>query len=738
MKRRPTPPSFNATPFTGRSTAPAHPAGGGGAWCRRGLLAVLALGLLTGVPAQAAGPLPMAVTAATNGKAAAKAQSQERSVLRQKPVAVQLQHLDPQSGSLPPQVGVELFDGAIMTLDLQRVEQRGADNYTWHGKVQGYNKSRVTLSVVDGQLAGTIVLVDDASQPGGLYQIQSGPDGVPTLRQLDPNGFPPDHPRPPTAAGKTSSAAGDTFASSAPTTTAAADSGATIDVMIVYSNQTAAAAGAGIGAQVQQAVDTANAVYANSGISTRLRLVHAEQVNYGESGDFNTDLNWLTGNATVAALRNSYGADMVSLFIENGQYCGMAWIGPSAGSAFSVVNRGCASGNYSFPHELGHNFGALHDPYVDPGSSPYAFGHGITDPSEGWRDVMAYNNACAAAGTSCTRIGYFSNPNLSYGNPLHPLGTTSTSDVARVHNQNAATVANFRAAVSGGCTYTFSPGSATVGAASGSGSFSVTAGAGCAWNSASNASWLAVAAGSGTTDSGTLNYSVAANSGAARSGTLTVGGQTFTVNQAAACSYSLTPTSASAAAGGGSGSTSLVTTAGCAWTASSSVSWLTLTSASSGSGNATVSYSVAANTGAARSTNLTLGGITFMVTQDAAPAPVPAPAPTATAPTATLSSTALAFGSQKVGTTSAAKSVKLTNGGGGTLTISSLSPGGPNPDDFPVSDACTSSTALTSGQSCTLQYTFKPGANGKRSANVGIATNAGTVSLSLSGQGSRK
>ena len=198
--------------------------------------------------------------------------------------------------------------------------------------------------------------------------------------------------------------------------------------MVVYSNQTATAAGTGIGAQIQQAVDTANAVYANSGIATRLRLVHFEPANYDESGDFNTDLSRLTtaGDGymdNVPALRDNYGADLVSLFIENAQYCGIAWIGPSANYGFSVINRGCASSNYSFAHELGHNFGARHDPYVDASTSPYAYGHGLTDPAQGWRTVMAYNNACAAAGTSCTRIPYFSNPNLTYGNPPDPLGT---------------------------------------------------------------------------------------------------------------------------------------------------------------------------------------------------------------------------------------------------------------------------------------------------------------------------
>ena len=145
---------------------------------------------------------------------------------------------------------------------------------------------------------------------------------------------------------------------------------------------------------------------------------------------------------------------------------------------------------------------------------------------------MAYNNACAAAGTSCTRIPYFSNPNLTYGNPPHPLGTTSTSDIARVHNQNAVHRRQFPRRGAGGCTYTLSPTSASIGVAAASGSFSVTAGAGCAWNATSNASWLTIGASSGTSASGTLNYSATANSGPARSATITVGGQAFTVSQA--------------------------------------------------------------------------------------------------------------------------------------------------------------------------------------------------------------
>jgi hypothetical protein len=645
-------------------------------------------------------------------------------------VAIDFQQLEPPSGAGPSGLTVELFDGQQIVLDLSRTEHRATDNYTWYGVVRGRSQSQVVLSVLGDQIAGSIDMGGTSNRAGARYQINSSGDGPHFLREIDPASFPPDHPPGgPRVASKsafgTSSDATDSTASSAASgVTEKADSGSTVDVMVLYSNQTAAAAGSAVGAQIQQAVDTANAVYANSGIKFRLRLVGSQQVNYDESGNIDTDLSWLTSNGSVASLRNAYGADLVSMFTESGGYCGSSWVGPSAGSAFSVVNRGCSSGNYSFPHEIGHNFGARHDPYVDASTSPYAYGHGYVDCTEGWRDVMAYPSQCGG-----TRIPYFSNPNMTYGSPPDPLGTTASSDVARVHNQNAVTVANFRAStVSGGCNYGLSSASASFGASAGSGSISVTAGSGCAWNATSDASWLAIASGSGTSASGTLNYSVTANTGAARSGTIAIGNQTFTVNQASGCSAALSPSSASFPSNGGAGSTTLTDTAGCGWTAASSASWLTMSSATSGTGSATIAYSASPNSGGARSANLTVAGMTFLVSQDAAVV-------SSTAPSAALSATTLQFGNQQVGKAGKSKTVTLKNSGGGMLTIGSLNQGGANPGDFPVSGTCAVNTALTSGQSCTLVYEFDPTAAGSRSATTAIGTAAGTVTVSMSGTG---
>ena len=172
------------------------------------------------------------------------------------------------------------------------------------------------------------------------------------------------------------------------------------------------------------------------------------------------------------------------------------------------------------------------------------------------------------------------------------------------------------------CSYAVSPASQSVAAAGGSGSFSVTAAAGCSWTAGSGASWITVTGGSNGSGNGTVAFSAAANTTtSSRTGTIAVGGQAFTISQDAApsCSYSLSPTSHAVAASGGTGSFSVSTAAGCSWTAASGASWITVTSGASGTGNGTVAFSAAANTTtSSRSGTITAGGKTFTISQPAA------------------------------------------------------------------------------------------------------------------------
>lgn len=729
-------PQQRRSTHAGRSSVRVSQRPGLGRWLAIALFVAAALALPKPAHAQV-GPqrLLLQATTAEEARYSLRARPATPGVARQKPVALDVRQFVDRQKATAADLHVELFDAQSVTLTPERLERRADGNYTWHGKLKDHPNGFALITVVDGQVSGMIDLGEGGAR--SRYRLQSTADGLTLLQEIDAATFPEDHPGAaelvaptPVMAPSGGIVGGQSTGNLADAFIAKADTAATIDVMIVYSNQTAASAGTAIGAQAQQAVDTANLVYANSGITTRLRLVYAGPANYDESGDFTTDLNRLTSGTdgymdNVAALRETYGADLVSLFVENPQYCGLGWIGPSAGYAFTVVNRSCASSNLSFPHELGHNFGARHDTYVDAATTPYAYGHGWVDIAQGWRDVMAYNNACAASGVSCTRIPYLSNPNMTYTNDL--LGSTATADTVRVHNQNALTIANFRASAQGGtsCTYALAPSAASVAATAGSGSIGITTQAGCVWNPTSNAAWLTAA--SSASGAGTLSYSFAANTGAARSGTITIGGVAFTVTQAAGCTYSLSGTSAAVAASGGSGTTTLSAAAGCTWSASSSAAWLTLSSPASGSGGATVSYVAAANTGSARSANLTIAGMTFVVSQAAATAQAPA--------AATLTPTALDLGTVIVGKTSGTQSSTIQNTGGSALTISALTMGGANPAEFTRKGTCVASSILAAGASCTVSITFKPAAVGTRSASVGVATSAGSLTLAVTGTG---
>jgi len=168
-----------------------------------------------------------------------------------------------------------------------------------------------------------------------------------------------------------------------------------------------------------------------------------------------------------------------------------------------------------------------------------------------------------------------------------------------------------------GCTFGISPTSQSATASGGAGtSVAVTTAAGCGWTAAANDPWLSITSGASGSGNGTTNFAIAANTGPLRAGTLTVAGQTFTVNQAAGCTFGINPTSQSIGAPGGAGTPIAVTTvSGCAWTATAIDSWLTISSGASGSGNGTVNFTAAANAGVARAGTLTVAGQTFTVNQ---------------------------------------------------------------------------------------------------------------------------
>jgi len=221
---------------------------------------------------------------------------------------------------------------------------------------------------------------------------------------------------------------------------------ATLRVLVVATNAAVAAYGGNMQSLVQLAVAESNQGYANSNVGITMQLAGYETTSYTESGNFTTDLTRFRNTSdgymdSIHASRNSTTADVGVLLINNTSYCGLAsGIGSTAATAFAAVYWDCATGYYSFAHEIGHLQSARHDIANDPSTSPYAFGHGYRyEPASGtgWRTIMAYD--CTRG---CPRLNYWSNPNISYNGI--PMGIASSADNQRVLVTTKQTVAGFR------------------------------------------------------------------------------------------------------------------------------------------------------------------------------------------------------------------------------------------------------------------------------------------------------
>lgn len=335
----------------------------------------------------------------------------------------------------PADMQIQLPGGPNGLLRRKSFTDRGNGNGLWLGSVNLRGDSDVALTILNGFLAGTIQVGTD------FYEIRPTASGH-VIEKLDLGKFPPGAPpvAPPSADANTGTAP------VAEPSAAAAGDPVVIDLMSVYTPQARAAAGgtAQIQALIQSAVDNANLAFSNSLVNATYSLVNTTEVAHNDAGDLGTDLSWVSADATVAALRNQYGADMVSLIVENGAgYCGMGYVQRSVGagfasSAFQVTARTCAVGNLSFAHEHGHNLGMEHDPTNGPAPSsasyPWSFGHYVSGV---YRTVMSYPSPCG-----CSRVAYFSNPSVIYSG--NPTGLADQRDNARTANATVTIVAAFR------------------------------------------------------------------------------------------------------------------------------------------------------------------------------------------------------------------------------------------------------------------------------------------------------
>lgn len=240
---------------------------------------------------------------------------------------------------------------------------------------------------------------------------------------------------------------------------------AQVDIMILYTTALKSRLGSNLQTRLNQLVSVSNQAYIDSEISVELRLVHSEETTYSNTSS--TALNDVTNGAGVlsgvAATRAAKGADFVIMlrdYTASHTNCGVAWrLGDSAtgtmpnshrSHGYGIVQDGTypAGGgeyyycsDYTFAHELGHNFGSHHDRdhaldqygNLEPGVFPYSYGH---DSPDTFATIMSYDSP---------EIGKFSNPDISCnGLPCGIAeGNANSADNARSINNIRHDIAAF-------------------------------------------------------------------------------------------------------------------------------------------------------------------------------------------------------------------------------------------------------------------------------------------------------
>jgi peptidyl-Asp metalloendopeptidase len=341
-----------------------------------------------------------------------------------------------------------MADGSELRVQRSR-EELSEQTVSWFGKVLGDADSTVVLTQLrigkTGHLAGYI------QSKHRVYEISPSAQGT-VLMEIDDSQFPSCGGAPAPVLEKNH----DAFSGTLPKVDEATlirmplskDAPNEIDVLMVFRPGSVTQLGSEAAARTfaQNAVNVSNQAFTNSQMIARFRLAGVSFTTEADVGNASGELNWVRNNAQVASQREAVRADLVSVIAEFSDACGVGYLMNQLGtgfapSAYQATARSCAIGNLSYPHEHGHNMGLTHDP-GNGGNSlfpTYGFGHFV---SGNYRTVMSYANNCVGG---CTRVAYFSNPNVTYNSA--PTGIADQRDNARASNITAPDVANFRTAL---------------------------------------------------------------------------------------------------------------------------------------------------------------------------------------------------------------------------------------------------------------------------------------------------
>ena len=395
------------------------------------------------------------------GPASAAANTSEPDVIQSRLVTLDLVQLEPQAESVGQRVRFNLFDDAVADLELARATRPLSGGLHWFGKEAGDNIESAVLSIVEGRTSGSLTV------GSRFFRIEHIAGPIHRIEELtaERESFGQDALIPP-GAPKTQPLA--QLLQAPPT--AEMTSSHVVDILVCYtpSGKNRAGGKTQIEDRASLAVAEANSALVNSGAgSVQWNLVAAVEVSPSAPGDNSapseaanaTYLNYLTYDMThVHALRDTYGADIVSLWIDNAASgtIGIGWIMPDlaiqyewydfAPFGFNVVETHFARGpQYTFAHEVGHNLGSAHNRASAQSPGAYSYSYGFQQP-DAFYTLMSYSSGCSG----CAPVNAWSNPNvLINGKPSGATGSQS-ADNARSLTNTAPLAEAFRASVGGG------------------------------------------------------------------------------------------------------------------------------------------------------------------------------------------------------------------------------------------------------------------------------------------------